>query len=74
MMFAQHGKPSRRGTEPAPGMRDALYRRRLGCSFESKDKDVPAGGAAAFDEVARQGAASGNDPEPIRHLPPSADR
>src|ERR1700724_3414201 len=74
LMVAQHGKPSRRGTEPAPGMRDALYRRRLGCSFESKDKKGASGGAAAFDELARQGAASGHDPEPIRHPPPSADR
>jgi hypothetical protein len=74
MMFAQHGKAGCRGAEPAPGMRDTFYRRRLGCSFESKDKKVASGGAAAFDEVARQGAASGNDPEPIRHLPLLADR
>ncbi len=70
MIFAQQGKAGRRGAEPAPGMRHALYRRRLGRSFESKDEDIASGGAAAFDEVAWQPAASGDDPEPIRHSLP----
>ena len=55
-------------------MRHALYRRRLGGSFDSEDKDVAAGGAAAFDEAAGQRPASGHDPEPISDPPPSADR
>jgi len=74
MILAQHGKAGRRGAEPAPGMRHTLYGRWLGCSFESKNKDIATGGSAAFDEAARQCAASRDDPEPIRHPPPSADR
>ena len=54
MIFAQQGKAGRRGAEPAPGMRHALYRRRLGRSFQSEDEDIAPGGAAAFDEAARQ--------------------
>src|SRR5215471_4133109 len=74
MVFTQQGKTSRRGAEPAPGVRHAFYRYGRGCPFESEDKDIPTGSAAGLNEVARQVAASGDNPEPIRHSLPWADR
>jgi hypothetical protein len=62
MIFAQQGKTGRSSPEPAPSMRHAIYRGRLGRSFQSEDEHVAPRGTAALDEVAWQATASGDDP------------
>jgi hypothetical protein len=74
IVLAQQSETLRGGTEPAPRMRHALDRLRLGRAFKGKNEYVAADGAAGFDEAPRQAAAAGYYAEPTRHSPLWADR